>query len=113
MYFSADCGHGWNFKSICIALLVNYFENEDGKHLVGPRYDQKIFMNEVTGDESWMHYFEPHRKISNQYSSTKSKKALYCQKDFQCKKVMHVIFFTPKVSTSLYTRSQVNKYKAL
>ena len=43
-----------------------------------------------------MHYFEPHRKISNQYSSPKCKKALYYQKDFQCKKVMHAIFFTPK-----------------
>ena len=23
IYISADCGHGWNFKSICIALLRN------------------------------------------------------------------------------------------
>ena len=30
-----------------------------------PRYDKKLFMNVVTHDESWMHYFEPHRKISN------------------------------------------------
>ena len=29
------------------------------------RYDQKLFMNAVTYDESWMHYFEPHRKINN------------------------------------------------
>ena len=31
-----------------------------------PRYDQKVFLNEVTDDESWMHYFELHRKISKQ-----------------------------------------------
>ena len=35
IYFSADCGHGWHFKSICTALLANDFENEEGKHLVG------------------------------------------------------------------------------
>ena len=29
-----------------------------------PRYDQKIFINEVVGDESWIHSFELHRKIS-------------------------------------------------
>ena len=28
-------------------------------------------MNVVTYDESWMHYFEPHRKISNRVWLTK------------------------------------------
>ena len=51
-----------------------------------PRYDQKLFMNVVTYDESWMHYFELHRKISKRYGLPKSKKALYCLKDYQCKK---------------------------
>ena len=32
IYFSADCGHVWNFKSIFIALLKKYFETEEGKH---------------------------------------------------------------------------------
>ena len=40
IYFSADCGHGWHFKSICTALLAEYFENEEGKHLVGPTLAQ-------------------------------------------------------------------------
>ena len=35
IYFSADCGHGWHFKSICTLLLAKYFEKEEGKHLVG------------------------------------------------------------------------------
>ena len=39
IYFSADCGHGWHFKSICTALLAKYFKNE-GKHLVGPTFAQ-------------------------------------------------------------------------
>ena len=40
IYFSADCGHGWHFKSICTALWAKYFENEEGKHLVGPTFAQ-------------------------------------------------------------------------
>ena len=36
-----------------------------------PRYDQKLFMNVVTYDETWMHYFEPHRNISNRVWLTK------------------------------------------
>ena len=40
IYFSADCGHGWNFKSICIVLLAKYFEIKEGKHLVGFTFAQ-------------------------------------------------------------------------
>ena len=40
IYFSADCGHGWHFKSICTVLLAKYFKNEKGKHLVGPTFAQ-------------------------------------------------------------------------
>ena len=36
-----------------------------------PRYDQKLFINVVTDDEFWMHYFEPHQKISNPVWLTK------------------------------------------
>ena len=88
LYFSAECGHGWNFKSICIALLAKYFKTEkkstrgaphllnDEKHCMHvrtvrkllkrfPRYDQIMFMNLVVGDESRIHYFEPHQKLRN------------------------------------------------
>ena len=56
------------------------------------RYDQKLFMNVLTYDEFWMHYFEPHRKINNRVWLTKMQEALYCQKDYQCKKgyVCHI-----------------------
>ena len=33
-------------------------------------------MNVVTYDESWMHYFEPHRKISNRVWLTKMQEGL-------------------------------------
>ena len=57
-----------------------------------PRYDQKLFMNVVTYDESWMHYFGLHRKISNGVWLTKMQEGLYCQKDYQCKEgyVCHI-----------------------
>ena len=32
IYFSADCEHVWNFKSIFIMLLAKYFETEEEKH---------------------------------------------------------------------------------
>ena len=41
-----------------------------------PRYDQKLFMNVVTYDESWMHYFELHRKIGNRVWLTKMQEGL-------------------------------------
>ena len=40
IFLSEDCGHGWHFKSIYTALLAKYFENEEGKHLVGPTFAQ-------------------------------------------------------------------------
>ena len=40
IFLSADCGHGWHFKSIYTALLAKYFENEEGKHFVGPTFAQ-------------------------------------------------------------------------
>ena len=40
IYFLLDCDHENIFKSISIALLAKYFENEEGKHLVGPTFAQ-------------------------------------------------------------------------
>ena len=103
IYFSAVCGHGWHFKSICTALLAKYLENEKestwwAPNLLNeerkythvktarkllkrfPRYYQKVFMNVVTYDESWMHYFEPHRKISNRVWLTKMQEGLVLPK---------------------------------
>ena len=60
------------------------------------RYDQKLFMNEETYDESWMHYFEPHRKISNQVWLSKMQEGHCIAKRItSVKKVMYAIFFTP------------------
>ena len=39
-----------------------------------PKYDKKQFANVVTGDETWVHYFEPVRKVSNKIWATKHSK---------------------------------------
>ena len=62
-----------------------------------PRYDKKLFMNIATGDESWIHFFEPHRKISNQVWLTKNaKRPCIAKRMTSVKKVMYAIFFTTK-----------------
>ena len=45
-----------------------------------PRYDQKLFMNGVTYDESSMHFFELHQKISNRVWLTKIQESLVLPK---------------------------------
>ena len=49
-----------------------------------PEYDKKQFANVVTGDETWVHYFEPVRKVSNKIWATKK----------STKKVLSAIFFS-------------------
>ena len=44
------------------------------------RYDQKLLMNVVINDESWMHYFEPHRKINNRLWLTNMQEGLVLPK---------------------------------
>ena len=39
-----------------------------------PKYDKKQFADVVTGDETWVHYFEPVRKVSNKIWATKHSK---------------------------------------
>ena len=39
-----------------------------------PKYDGKKFANVITGDETWGHYFEPFRKVSNKIWVTKNNK---------------------------------------
>ena len=81
--------------SISFELLPKYFKTEEGRttwvpYLLDeeqicvpvrkackllkrfPRYDQKIFMNVIVGDESWIHHFKPHQKISNRVWFTKN-----------------------------------------
>ena len=40
-----------------------------------PKYDKKQFANVVTGDETWVHYFEPIRKVNNKIRATNTNTA--------------------------------------
>ena len=39
-----------------------------------PNLDEKKFTSVVTGDETWVHYFEPIRKVSNKIWAPKTSK---------------------------------------
>ena len=60
-----------------------------------PKYDKKQFANVVTGDETWVHYFEPVRKVSNKNWATKhSKRPIIAKRSLSTKKVLYAIFFS-------------------
>ena len=60
-----------------------------------PKYDKKQFANVVTGDETWVHYFEPVRKVSIKIWSTKhSKRPIIAKRSLSTKKVLYSIFFS-------------------
>ena len=63
-----------------------------------PKYDKKQFANVVTGDETWVHYFEPFRKVSNKIWATKhSKRPIIANRSLSTKKVLYAIFFSGEV----------------
>ena len=60
-----------------------------------PKYDKKQFANVVTGDETWVHYFEPVRNVSNKIWATKhSKRPIIAKRSLSTKKVLYAIFFS-------------------
>ena len=60
-----------------------------------PKYDKKQFANFVTGDETWVHYFEPTRKLSNKIWATKhSKRPIIAKRFLSAKKDLYAIFFS-------------------
>ena len=60
-----------------------------------PKYDKKQFANVVTGDEIWVHYFEPVRKVSSTIWATKhSKRPIIAKCSLSTKKVLYAIFFS-------------------
>lgn len=60
-----------------------------------PKYSKKAFTNVVTGDETWVHYYEPKRKVSNRIWATKNTRRPSIAKRLRTvKKVLYAIFFT-------------------
>ena len=57
------------------------------------KYDKKRFANVLTGDETWVHYFEPVRKVSTKIWATKhSKRPIIAKRSLSTKKVLYAIF---------------------
>ena len=56
---------------------------------------KKQFANVVSGDEKWIHYFEPVRKISNKIWATKhSRCPVIAKRSLSARKVWYAIFFS-------------------
>ena len=62
---------------------------------VFPKYDKKQFANVVTGDETWVHYFEPVRKVSNKIWAMKhSKRPIIPKRSLSAKKILYANVFS-------------------
>ena len=60
-----------------------------------PKYNNPSFANIITGDETWVHFYEPMRKIHNKIWATKGgKRPCIAKRTMSIRKVMYVIFFT-------------------
>ena len=61
-----------------------------------PKYYKKQFANVVTGDETWVHYFEPVRKVSNKIWATKhSKRPIIAKRSLSTKEKVTVLPHSP------------------
>ena len=57
--------------------------------------DKKQFAKVITGDETWVHYFEPVRKVSNKIWATKhSKRPIIAKRSLSAMNVLYAIFFS-------------------
>ena len=57
--------------------------------------DKKQFANVVRGDENWVHYFEPVRKVSNKSWATKhSRRPVIAKRFLSARKVWYAVFFS-------------------
>lgn len=60
-----------------------------------PNFNQRQFANIVTGDETWVHYFEPVRKVGNKIWLTKhGRRPVVAKRTMSTKKVLYCIFFS-------------------
>ena len=60
-----------------------------------PKYNNRLFANIVTGDETWVHFYEPKRKHENKIWATKHmKRPCIAKRTMSVRKVMYAIFFT-------------------
>ena len=77
-----------------------------------PKYNSRSFANVITSDETWVHFYEPKRKIQNKIWATKgSQRPCIAKRTISIKKVMFVIFFTnqgPAIQIAVPKSKSVN-----
>ena len=60
-----------------------------------PKYNNRSFANFVTGDETWVHFYEPKRKHQNKIWATRNmKRPCIAKRTMSVRKVMYAIFFS-------------------
>ena len=60
-----------------------------------PKCNNQSFAYSIIGDETWVHFYEPKRKIQNKILATKGgKRPCIAKRTMSFKKIMYVIFFT-------------------
>ena len=60
-----------------------------------PKYNNRSFTNSITGDETWVHFYKPKRKVQNRIWVTKRGiRPCIAKCTMSIKKVMYVIFCT-------------------
>ena len=57
-------------------------------------FDEKKFANVVTGDETWVHYSEPVREVSNKIWATNSKRPVIAKRTLSAKNFLYAIIFS-------------------
>ena len=78
-----------------------------------PKYDKRQFANFVTDDETWVHYFEPVRKVGNKSWATKhSQRPIIAKRSLSAKKVLYAIFFSGEgVAIKVPVKRHQKKYR--
>ena len=76
------------------------------------QYNNRSFANIISGDETWVHFYEPKRKIQNKMWAFKGgKRPCIAKCTMSIKKVMYVIFFTnqgPAIQIAIPKGKSVN-----
>ena len=75
--------------------MPHLLTDEQKRQQVKVANDKKQFANVVTGDETWVHYFDPARNVSNKIRATKhSIRPIIAKRSLSAKKVLSAFFFS-------------------
>ena len=59
-----------------------------------PKYQRKVFDSRITGDETWVHFYEPKQKVYNRiWALEHAKRPSTAKQTLTTMKVLYAIFF--------------------